>query len=232
MNYKELEYKNIFDLIPKNLENYEYINRLVIVISEILYERISFVRNSNNNLKRQEFFDYLKTKIIEICDKNKIKANTITYIGCGHTSIVLKLGDYALKVSKESSDNTKFKINNLPVLIPVYLKESFKVSENEYYSLQLSPLVNTDNLTEEDVYEAYKRAREKGYIWNDPKIENIGRINNNIFIIDLEDLAYVGKTISDELLEEIAMTSYNRNTYIYEERYTKELNDIQTRKAI
>ena len=65
------------------------------------------------------------------------------------------------------------------------------------------------------MFGANKRLRDLGYIWNDPKEENVGRIINDIdfngnsyhsgdiVIIDLEDFAYVGEVTPDEVLEEV-----------------------------
>ena len=44
----------------------------------------------------------------------------------------------------------------------------------------------------------------------------------DVVIIDLEDLAYVGETTSDTILDEISMTAYNGRTYTYETRYIEE----------
>ena len=126
------------------------------------------------------------------------------------------------------------KYKNLPGIVPILYNSSYKVDDQEYYSIQISPLVEITQMEEEEVYGAYKKLRSVGYIWNDPLSENMGRMmtdfdydghhckKGDIVIIDLEDLAYVGETISDEVLDEIATMSYNKNTYAFEMRYTEE----------
>ena len=102
--------------------------------------------------------------------------------------------------------------------------------------------MDTKNITLEDVYNAYSNIRNLGYIWNDPKEENVGRIINvegckigdkkylpqyqykkgDLVVIDLEDIAYVGEETDDIVLTEITYSSYNRNVYRFETRNMEE----------
>ena len=67
--------------------------------------------------------------------------------------------------------------------------------------------------------------------WNDPKRENVGRIIQDIEHnghyyktgdLVIIDFAYVGEITPEEVLAEIAWTSYNSKTYEYEMRYIRE----------
>jgi hypothetical protein len=121
-------------------------------------------------------------------------------------------------------------------------EKDFKVDDNEYYRVEMCPVVDTKTpIDEEELYDVYKRIRDEGYIWNDPDTKNLGRIihsfeyNNHMYesgsivVFDLEDFAYVGEVTSDEILEEIAIASYNSRTYRFETRY---INEKSKKKVI
>lgn len=234
-------YKKSFDSLKQYKDENQYLYELVSLISKILYERNTFVKNSENDSLRAEFYEFLKEKLKEIYEFYKVRSkedsnisDDIEFIGNGHTSLAFRVGDSVLKIGKGNNISTVDQGHDFPCLIPIFFSKYFKIAEKEYYTLQLSPLVDTNNIDEEEVYGAYKSLRDLGYIWNDPKPENVGRIikdinfedhfynTGDIVIIDLEDLAYVGEITTDEVLEEISMMSYNRKTYIYETRYMAE----------
>ncbi len=235
MNYNN--YKERFDELKDIKDNEEFLERFINLVKDILYERDTFVENSSNESERYEFYSLLKSKIIDMynsIDNRDRMSNEISFIGCGHSSLVFKINDFVLKIDKS---NIKRKINeydDFNCIVPILYNESIKVSDREYYGLQISPFVDTNDIEEVDVYKAYKRLRDLGYIWNDPKEENVGRIINDIdfngnsyhsgdiVIIDLEDFAYVGEVTPDEVLEELAFASYNSKTYTYEVRYSNE----------
>ena len=237
----EKEYKIMFESLKKHEDVDQYLNEFVNLISKILYSRIIFVKNSDNDVLRNSFYRFLKDKIKEIYNSYKDSSSEIKkifddieYIGCGHSSLAIRIGDKVIKVGKEKYDYALNREYNFDCLIPIFYYNSFKIADNEYYTLEVSPLIDNKNIKEEDVYNVYKNLRDLGYIWNDPKPENVGKIikdisfknhlykKGDIVIIDLQDLAYVGEVTTDEILEEISMVGYNQKTYIYETRYMKE----------
>lgn len=108
----------------------------------------------------------------------------------------------------------------------MYFSYYQEISSNEGYSIELTPLVDTKDLTDEDTYEAYKKIRSLGYIWNDPAPNNIGKIiktiechnivyeKGDIVIVDLEDFAYVGEVTPEEVIDKVAFYSYNQKAYV------------------
>ena len=234
----DYDYKTMLDSLKQYNDENKYIDELVKLIRVIQYERQAFVKNSDNNLARDEFFDFLKNEFIEVYriykEKKQTKTNVsedIEFVGFGRSSLAFRIGDYVLKISKRKTNNILYEFQ---CLIPVFYFVENKISDNEYYSLQLTPYVDTKDLTKEDTYLAYKELRKLGYIWNDPKPSNIGRIINDfeyldkvyksgdIVIIDLEDLAYVGEYTPEAVMDELAFDSYNPRTYTFEERYNEE----------
>ena len=237
----EKSYKDLFSSLKQYKDEEQYIYKLTGLIGYILYDRDTFVKNSDNEDSRLEFYEFLKDKIAEIYkfykskySKSSIISEDIQFIGCGHTSLAFRVGDIVLKVSKTKNISQIDKFRMFHCLVPIFFNKSFKIDEKEYYNIQLTPLVDTNNIVEEDIYSAYKSLRDLGYIWNDPKPENIGKIikdvifenhlykTGDIVIIDLEDLAYVGEITPDVVLDEISMMNHNRRTYTYETRYIDE----------
>ena len=234
----EKEYIERFNLLAQYQDENEYIEELVKLIRTIHYERTNFVKNSDNDGARDEFFNFLKQEIIEVYKTYKEYSNStneiykdIEFVGCGRTTVAIRIGDNVLKVGKS---RTKNNIYEYQCLIPVYYSYDQEITSDEYYSIQLNPLVDTKNITDEDTYEAYRKLRKLGYIWNDPAPKNVGRIirtmnyldnvyeEGEIVIIDLEDFCYVGEITPEEVIDELAFENYNQKAYVYEMRYIEE----------
>lgn len=225
------EYQKQFEELKKYNNNEEYLEQFINLVKQILSKRTVFVKNSENEELREEFFTSLKEVFLDIFSNTNMSDN-IDYIGCGHTSIAFKIGNNVLKIGKVDNNNTKYKEFNCTV--PLFLNKTFKVDTREYYTIQLSPYVESVDITEEELYGVYKELRKEGYIWNDPTFDNIGRIQEDIktdthtykkgdlVIRDLEDFAYVGEDTPDIVLDELCYSSYNSRTYRYEIRYLEE----------
>lgn len=240
------KYEKIFESLNQYESEEKYLEELVNLISKILYERTTFIKNSNNDVLRENFYKKLKEIIKNTYEDYKIKNNLeleinsiIEFIGCGHTSLAFRIGNVVIKIGKEGFIPPIKNNYNLPCLIPLFYKKIFKVDDKENYNVQITPLVDTNLKDEEEVYKVYKSLRKFGYIWNDPKLENIGIIKKDItlnditykkgdyVILDLEDLAYVGEITPESVLDEITYTSYNQKTYVYETRYIEEKEKIK-----
>ena len=165
----------------------------------------------------------------------------IEYVGSGFTCITFRVGDNIIKLGKSNYENSPKKLES-QYQVPIYVRGSYEIGNKAYLRVEIAPYVDTNNITYEDAYKAYSNIRNLGYIWNDPKEENIGRIINvdgckiggkkyvpkqqykkgDLVLIDLDDIAYVGEETSDTVLEEIALMSYNSNVYKFETRYMEE----------
>ena len=225
----EKEYPLLFQSLNE-IDDFEvYIKEVVLAIQKIMNSRETFVKNMGDSSMRDAFYQTLYQKLVELTRGEKIH-----YLGCGHTSLAFQIGDKVLKIGKTDNNYEMRHKKNFQCLIPVFYQDSFQVGEREFYTLQLTPMVDTSFIEEEDVYGTYKNLRDLGYIWNDPTPSNTGRIlsdfdydgrsykKGDLVIIDLEDIAYVGEDTSDEIMEELSISSYNGKAYLYEERYWRE----------
>ena len=166
----------------------------------------------------------------------------IEFIDSGHSSLAFKLNDKVIKIGKMNSDYNKYK-KDFSCAVPLFFDICYKIGEREYYTMQVCPYVDTQNISNEDLYDVYCSLRKLGYIWNDPTTENVGKIiedfdfqgkhysKGDLVLIDLEDIAYVGEVTPDIVLDEISYMSYNRNVYKFETRYMEEYKNVH-RKII
>lgn len=250
MDFTTDNIKNIFEKIKKITDKDDYIDELV---NSVLYILINNRKDKEeiNEDRVNEFKEDLKQIIYDIyhdyIERTESKNNIcgdIEYIGNGYFSIAIRVGDNVLKTGKVDYDIDKLpgkKIDSKD-LVPIYYRKSIDIGGEKFLSVEISPLVQTNNISREDLYNAYSSVRSLGFIWNDPKEENLGRIINvsgckvggksyfpkyqynkgDIVLIDVYDITYVGPETSDMILDEISMMSYNTNVYKFETRYMEE----------
>lgn len=177
---------------------------------------------------------------------NDVKVHDcIKYLNHGHFSFAFKVGDNVVKISlsdrlkRETPVDSRYAITSF-FYDYVYIADGFD------YHLTASPLATIREFSEEELYSVYKGLRDDGYIWNDPKVENIGILgeNNNgvingrsysslrkdqlpgdIVVIDLDDISCVrgfSPEMMDAIYDEITYESYNAKTYKFETKYRQE----------
>jgi len=220
-------------------------------ISEIINNAIVVLNKNNEKLDKQKLkflANYIKWILEELykdylerSGSKKNIAEDIEYIGSGFTCIAFRVGDNVIKLGESDYALLPIKLDS-KYQVPTYIRESYEIGDKIHFRLEIAPYVDTRDIAYEDVYKAYSNIRSLGYIWNDPKEENIGRIINasgckiggkryfpkqqykkgDLVLIDLDDIAYVGEETSDIILDEISSMSYNKNVYIFETRYMEE----------
>lgn len=249
MSYEDELLKEVFGKLNEYSNDKEkYINEMANKVVLLVIERRKSKKEEIDNEKIKSILKYTRWLLKQLYDdyvsrsqsKNSI-IEDIEYIGSGYKSIALRVGDNVLKLGKHDYKYTGKQLDT-KYQIPTYIKDRYEIGEKIYLEVQVAPYVDIKNITLENVYETYSNIRDLGYIWNDPKEDNMGRIINvggckigdktylpkhqynkgDIVILDLEDIAYVGEETSDLILDEISMMSYNRNVYNFETRKMEE----------
>lgn len=249
MSFEDKKIKELFDSLKSYSNNKEiYISKIIENVIFVLSNRRVINKPDLDENKIKEFSNYIKSILTELYEdyitrkdsKNNI-AQDIEYIGLGFTFITFRVGDNVIKFGKSETPLSKLTLNS-SYQVPFYLRESYEIGSRVNFRVEVCPYVETTNISYEDLYETYSNIRDLGYIWNDPKEENMGRIisvdgckicgktylpstqlkKGDLVLIDLDDIAYVGKETSDIILEEISMMSYNTNVYKFETRYMEE----------
>ena len=249
MYYEDKKIKELFESLKIYSDNKEmYISKIIENVIFVLSNRRVVKKIDLDERKIEDFSNYIKNILIELYEdyvtrkdsKNNI-AQDIECVGLGFTFITFRVGDNVIKFGKSEQTLFPLKLNS-PYQVPLYIRESYEIGDKVHFRVEVSPYVDTNNISYEDLYKTYSNIRDLGYIWNDPKEENMGRIigvegcniggknykpsthlkKGDLVLIDLDDIAYVGKETSDIVLEEISMMSYNRNVYIFETRYMEE----------
>lgn len=189
-NCKELLYNNL-DLILK--KSYKLIEIKNIVSNDVKFkEKINeFIKNNPDNviynlvmsyigLTKQEIdeekiFDFVKAIVDEILVSENKKYSDIKYLGEGSSTAVYLIGDKVLKIG---SERIPLNIpNNKRFLKPLLRKHINSIKNNEVlFCIEITERVDTNNITEDDVYEIYKEFRDLGYVWADANIRNTGRL--------------------------------------------------------
>lgn len=249
MYYEDKKIKELFESLKVYSDNKEiYISKIIENVIFVLSNRRVVKKIDLDERKIENFSKYIKNILTQLYEdfitrkdsKNNIRQD-IECVGLGFTFITFRVGDNVIKFGKSEHPNSPLKIQS-PYQVPLYIRESYEIGDKVHFRVEVSPYVDTNNISYEDLYKTYSNIRDLGYIWNDPKEENMGRIigvegcniggknykpftylkKGDLVLIDLDDIAYVGQETSDIVLEEISMMSYNKNVYIFETRYMEE----------
>lgn len=249
MSYEDEKFRQLFNKLKSYSDDKEkYISE---VIDNMIFLIINRRKGKDDVLDEKQlevFSNYAKSILTDLYEEYIVRSESknniiedVEYAGSGFYSITFRVGDNVIKIGKNSHATKPVGFDS-KYQVPTYIRESYEVGDKIHFKIEVSPYVDTTNITYDDIYQAYSNIRSLGYIWNDPKEDNIGRIigvsgckiggkqylpsyqfsKGDLVVIDLEDIAYVGEETSDIILDEISMMSYNRNVYVFETRYMEE----------
>lgn len=230
-NKNLIEAKTIMQDYGMDNAVYSYIdNNKDRVIKEIINKKLQL---ADEKIDSENVVDLVKGIAEELLGYQNLNFHDINYIGCGGFTAVYQIGD---KVIKIGSKRNNFKIDDhRRFLKPIYRQEIKHINgKNTLLCIEVTELVDTKGIIEEDVYRIYKELREDGLIWGDAKVENLGILlkDNRVHFDNLEpSIEATGyRTKNDEVLEagDIVITD---NDYIYkvkdlEKVYKKDIHQI------
>ena len=196
-----------------------------------------------NNVKDKENLESILMMIIkEIKDKEKVRFIDIKKLNGGNYSNVIEIGDKILKIGSRMRFNIP---NNEHILVPIIRKDLSSISSIPLV-IEVSEKVDTKvNLTDEQLYQFYKKLRMDGIIWTDVKNDNIGRLlKDNIVHYDNVSLDNNGKGIEGSIKKVLKAGEYviidndgiyaeddknikwgNMKSIMFDTRYINELNE-------
>lgn len=145
----------------------------------ILNEIARFNRSiTSSTIEKEKYMPFLKQVVDELLENENANYHDIEYLDSGFYSNVYKIGDKVLKIG---SERKAFNISNSRYFLkPIYRQNVRSLDANKVlFCIEITECVNTDNITEEDVYTVYKELRDQGLIWTDCKRSNLGRLKKD-----------------------------------------------------
>jgi len=195
INYVIRLYKIIKDVIPEEYEKHKF------VIEQIYNPAYKKLDNlyKNEEIAGKDYSTMMKlidatcAKIIiqnktnEIEEFIKTVSEDTSYeiITMGANSIVIRAGNKIIKINEKERDSG-FDIIDHPRILRPIIRKNISINPEQPLYLELQEEVDTTNITEKDVLEVYKELREAGIKWCDPRIQNLGRKEGELIILDLD----------------------------------------------
>ena len=89
--------------------------------------------------------------------------------------------------------------------------------------------LNKENITDQDLIKMYIRLRNDGYLWNNPKIESLGRDKENrLKLTTTNKLLYLNDKPAYEVVEELE--KHEQNLKAFDDAYKQSKIKIDTRR--
>lgn len=154
---------------------------------------MSRVLNETEKKKLDDILEIVTLLVQDIVKNEKISISEINILGRGTYSYVLEIGDKVLKIGKKRETKT---FHNNPYIIAPLLRKEFAI--NYVYSVFVEVTEKVDRksrITEEELYDLYKKIRNLGLYWHDVAFGNVGRLLKDNVIHWRQDLP-----ITDEIL--------------------------------
>lgn len=204
-----------------------------LLVAEMIISVNSVAKDSSNSVKKLYLKElpFIKQLIKELTKSTQINLSDIIPLTKGANNVPYKIGDKVLKIG---CSRRTFNINdNKRFLKPLYRKD-IKLDDKNILYLEITQYVDTNNITNEDVYQIYQELREQNIYWLDPKPENLGRLTkeNRIYypgITSVDILSTGYKTKDDTILPPGELIILD-NDYIFTEEELIKLNLLKVIK--
>lgn len=228
--------KEAKELVDKKIEKSEK-EQMTKKITQ-LYQQFYRIKELKNDEQSQKNFQtiveviYLIVK--DICKNEQINISDIKYIGRGGFSAVLIIGDKVVKIGQTRLTKT---FPNNPYIVASLLRKEFKINESTSIFIEVNERVDTNSkITNEELYQLYKKIRDLHLVWLDVAQKNVGRLLKDNKIYWREDLPITDKVLGleesrrKEILKKGDIVILD-NDAIYDEKILEEkhihLTDLQ-----
>ncbi len=161
-------------------------------IDEFLNSNIDFVISLFTNLNKEKLKNSLYSTYLELInDLLKQEQKELKDLECynGGFSSVMIIGDKVLKTGEKNTYEIPYDKRFLQPVIREYIKSERKC-RGGYYDVhecvEVYERVDTENITDDDVYLVFKELLEKGILWADASPRNLGRLlkPNKVYLKD------------------------------------------------
>lgn len=157
----------------------EYILNLV---DKLYLETIYSYKVTSDEYKAlREAYEFVYLVIMDIINNEDISYDDIKVIGKGNFSRVIKIGTKVVKIGSKRSVE---RFSNNGYMNAMLLRHKVDISKKLSLIIEVNELVDTNIIvTEDDLYQLYKKIRDLHLIWLDVKEENVGRLirDNKIY---------------------------------------------------
>lgn len=175
-------------LVKNNTEIYRKImikingNKKLFVKKTVNYSLSKSFDITKINMSRLKLIQEIIFMILEDIAKNENEdICNLELIGEGDFSLVYSLGNKIIKIGRKRATP---KFPNNPYIVKPLLRKAISINgNNDIVFIEVCEKIKTNCCTDEDVYKLYKKLREIGLIWMDPKKSNIGKLikDNKIY---------------------------------------------------
>lgn len=145
-------------------------------------DEISDPSRPMTSLEDEKITDFVSLVVEELAENENVAITDIKPIGSGAFSSVYQVGNKVLKLGRKRAT---FKFPDNPYINRPLLRKEIMTNDGSKSLLviEISELLKTDNITDEDVYQIYKKLRDMNLICTDLRKDNLGRLikQNNIF---------------------------------------------------
>ena len=121
-------------------------------------------------MKDLEIIEQIINELLKHEGKQK---EDIIKIAEGGYSSVYKIGSKIIKIGEEPQ-TYKLPKDSKRFLRPLIRRKI--ETKGKMINIEITEAVDTEGITDEDVYKIYKELREEGIIWTDAKKENLGKL--------------------------------------------------------
>ena len=140
---------------------------------------------SEPELREAEVYLFLEGILKRVLENEGVEVGDIKYLDEGRYSKVYKIGDKIVKMSAEDRETNQIPYNRRTIESMIRMPiPNLKQEDKTLLFIEMMEEVEIGNITDEEVYQAYKDYREDGQIWLDPKKDNIGRLKKDNIRID------------------------------------------------
>ncbi len=189
-NNKQLVYGNITHFIESS-QNLYALMKFVKDDARALSEVKDYIDNNeekatesilneiNRHLKVENptLREIIKLMILDVAKNENAKLSDITFNGGGY-SLVILIGNKVIKLGERVSK----KFPNNPYIIAPLLRKDFQF-DNEHCFVEVTERVDTNiDVSEEELYQLFKKLRDLNLVWTDIKIANVGRLTKENII--------------------------------------------------